>query len=243
MVAALGMVSMAGYLIDFQGGFNWGQYTQMSLHTSIGFVVAGSALGVTIIPRLRETEGRKFLLWPYEIILLTTMFFIDLQVPQGVAVGLLYVMPLLASWYFPNRKQIILVAVICNALIGLDVFLATESLDSEAVLYNRVISILAVWVAAVIFYYLKRISEQQQEADLKFKLAVEGTTAGIWDWISVDSNEEWWSPTFYQLLGYENDEIEASLDNFSAFLHPDDSEHTFRLVNRHLTKQAPFITE
>ena len=139
-------------------------------------------------------------------------------------------MPLLAAWGFSNRKQIIVVAIICNALIVVDVLVATKSLDSEAVFYNRIMSILAVWVAAGIFYYLKKISEQQKEADIKFKLAVEGTTAGVWDWMSVDSKKEWWSPKFYELLGYENDEIEASLDNFSAFLHPDDSEHTFKMV-------------
>lgn len=243
IVAALGLVSLAGYLIDAEGGFNWGRYTQMSLPTSLGFIIIGSALGVTGIPKRMYDEGRKFWLWPYEIILLTTVFLIDLQLPQGVAVGLLYVMPLLAAWGFSNRKQIIVVAIICNALIVVDVLVATKSLDSEAVFYNRIMSILAVWVAAGIFYYLKKISEQQKEADIKFKLAVEGTTAGMWDWISVDSNKEWWSPKFYELLGYENDEIEASLDNFSAFLHPDDSEHTFKMEERHFTKRTPFLTE
>jgi len=243
VVVAFGIVSLAGYLIDIEGGFSWGKYTQMALPTSVGFIIIGSAIGVAGIPRRIHFGGRKFSLWPYEIIILATVFLIDLQLPQGVAVGLLYVMPLLASWYFPNRSQILVVAVICNGLIALDVIVATESLDSQAVYYNRVVSVLAVWVAAAIFFYLKRISDQQKESDLKFKLAVEGTTAGIWDWISVDSNEEWWSPKFYQLLGYENNEIEASLDNFSSFLHPDDAPSTFKLVERHLTKRAPFIIE
>lgn len=242
-VAASGVVSLAGYLIDLDGGFSWGKYTQMAVHTSAGFVVVGSALGVTTIPKRMRIEGGKFSLWPYEVILLATVFLIDMQLPQGVAVGLLYVMPLLLSWYFPNRKQIVTVAVICNLLIMLDIFLATDTLDSEAVAYNRVMSVLAVWISASIFYYLKRVSEKQKESDLKFKLAVDGTTAGIWDWINVDEDEQWWSPKFYELLGLKNQEIEARISNLKELLHPEDLEYTFKLVQRHFEKKSPFLIE
>lgn len=217
LVFSVGLVSLTGYFIDVDGGYSWGRFTQMALHTSLGFVVSGIALGLTILPERIRTEQEKFNLWPYMVVVLLTVFLIDMQLPQGVAVGLLYVLPLLTSWYFHNRKQIIVVAIICNGLIALDVFLATESLDSEAVLYNRVMSVLAVWVAASIFYYLKRISERQKEADMKFKLAVQGTTAGIWDWISIEDNHQWWSPRFYQLLGYERANMKANLDNFKRF--------------------------
>ncbi|MCF8465265.1 MAG: hypothetical protein K9G41_10510 [Flavobacteriales bacterium] len=200
-VAALGFVSFAGYLIDMDGGFNWGRYTQMSLHTSFGFILAGSALGVTIIPKRRRIEKSKFLLWPFEIILLAMVFLIDLQIPQGVAVGLLYVMPLLAAWYFKDRRYILLVAVICNLLIVFDIMLATEYVaGKEAVMFNRIMSIVAVWIAAAIFYFLKKLSENQNETELKFKLAVEGTTAGIWDWKDVNQDEEWWSHSFINFL-------------------------------------------
>lgn len=242
-VASTGVVSLAGYLIDFDGGFNWGQYTQMALNTSVGFVLAGIAIGVTTIPYRMRNEGRKFRPWPYIIILLITVFLIDLQLPQGVAVGLLYVVPLLGSWYFRNRKHIITVAVLCNILIVLDILLATESLGSEAVLYNRVMSILAVWVSASIFYYLKRISEKQKEADLRFKLAVEGSAAGLWVWESIAEDIAWWSPKFYELMGYENNEIEASLSNFDNYLHPDDVELVHKLIGRHLTKKLPYNCE
>jgi PAS domain S-box-containing protein len=42
------------------------------------------------------------------------------------------------------------------------------------------------------------------------------------------------------LLGYDNNEIEASLDNFSALLHPDDAAETFEAVDSHFEKDEPF---
>ncbi len=243
VVTGLGIISLAGYAINFDGGFNWGQYTQMALHTSVGFLLAGGALGVTIIPKKRYLERSRFQLWPYVIILLVTVFFIDLQIPQGVAVGLLYVVPLLASWYFKNRKHILVVAVLCTVSIIIDILLATEYLPQEAISYNRFMSITAVWIAALIFYFLKRVYEKQREADMKFKLAVEGTTAGLWDWISVNEEQEWWSSQFYHLLGYEDQEIPSTLGTFKDLLHPEDQELTFKMVDRHLNKKSPFVVE
>ena len=93
------------------------------------------------------------------------------------------------------------------------------------------------------------ITEQikQQEAlinnEKRYNLAIKGTSAGIWDWIDINKKEEWWSPKFYELIGYENNEIEASLDSFSSLLHPDDSEATFNAVNEHMKRNVPFRKE
>lgn len=242
-VAGAGIVSLAGYAIELEGGFNWGQYTQMAIHTSFGFFIAGMALGITILPKRMRLERTRFSLWPYMIVLLITVFFIDLQIPQGVAVGLLYVMPLLASWYLTNRNHILWVAVICTGLVFADIQLAEDYLRSPSVTYNQTVSIVAIWVAALIFYFLRAVVDRQKEADLKFKLAVEGTTAGVWDWMDVESDEEWWSPQFYKLLGYENKAIPASVSSFSSLLHPDDKDRTFMMVDRHFTKRAAFLVE
>lgn len=81
------------------------------------------------------------------------------------------------------------------------------------------------------------------ESEIRFHTAVAGSSAGIWDWKDVNEEEEWWSPQFYKLLGYKDKEIEASLPNFSAALHPDDTERTFAAVEAHFTKKVPFDIE
>lgn len=81
------------------------------------------------------------------------------------------------------------------------------------------------------------------ESEKRFNLAVKGTTAGVWDWLDVSKEEEWWSPRFYELLGYEPSELTASVQTFRELLHPDDIEFTFKLVERHFEKKTPFTVE
>ena len=72
-----------------------------------------------------------------------------------------------------------------------------------------------------------------RESEERFSLAVEASNAGIWDWPDVDDDEQWWSPRWYELLGYEDREIEASYSNFLRFLHPDDLEKTKEATRVH----------
>ena len=89
----------------------------------------------------------------------------------------------------------------------------------------------------------KRTEKDLLESEFRYNLAIEGVSAGIWDWINVNDDAEWWSPKFYKLLGYENDEIEASLSNFEKMLHPDHQAATSAALEAHFTRDEPFIIE
>lgn len=90
----------------------------------------------------------------------------------------------------------------------------------------------------------RKLAEQKVEkSNQRFRLIVQGTGAGIWDWMDVNSTEEWWSPKFYELLGYEFEEIEPNLKTFESLLHPDDREQTFAKVEEHFKHDGPFSAE
>ena len=59
-----------------------------------------------------------------------------------------------------------------------------------------------------------------------FDLFLQHTTEGVWDWVDLDAQEQWWSPRFYELLGYRDQEIESSLDTFERLLHSEDAVQT-----------------
>ena len=90
---------------------------------------------------------------------------------------------------------------------------------------------------------LRSAEEEGKQAEERLKLTVAGSNDGMWDWPDVNRDEEWWSPRWYELLGYENGEVEASLSNFKAFLHPDDLEGTAESIRAHFEEHAPFDTE
>ena len=70
-----------------------------------------------------------------------------------------------------------------------------------------------------------------------------GTTAGVWDWLDVNTTNVWWSPQFYTLLGYHAAELIPSFDSFNTLLHPLDHERTYKMLNEHLTKGTPYNIE
>lgn len=79
-----------------------------------------------------------------------------------------------------------------------------------------------------------------QESETRLTLAVNGINEGIWDWMDVSQDDEWWSPHFYELLGYMPNEIPATLTTFKRLLHPDDHPSTFQALHDHFHTQAPF---
>ena len=72
---------------------------------------------------------------------------------------------------------------------------------------------------------------------------MDGADICIWDWMDIDKKEQWWSPEFYNTLGYEEEEIEANIDNFKSLLHPDDVEIVFGAMNDHLNTGVPISLE
>ncbi|MEY4756983.1 MAG: hypothetical protein RJA34_1881, partial [Pseudomonadota bacterium] len=55
----------------------------------------------------------------------------------------------------------------------------------------------------------------------RLSLAVEGGNDGLWDWMNVNSPEQWWSPSYYALLGYTPEELPATTASFLSIQHPD----------------------
>lgn len=82
-----------------------------------------------------------------------------------------------------------------------------------------------------------RLSEE------RFHLAAQGASVGIWDWVDVAGDEEWWSPQFYRLIGYTPEELPASLTAFADLLHPSDHKDTFAMVEAHFAGTSPFRLE
>ena len=89
----------------------------------------------------------------------------------------------------------------------------------------------------------KEAEEALRLSEERFALAADGSSAGIWDWIDVTQNAEWWSPIFYELIGYKPDELDSTLENFRLLLHPEDRDRTFELVQSHFENHTPYKTE
>lgn len=72
-----------------------------------------------------------------------------------------------------------------------------------------------------------------KESELRWKFAVDGRGDGLWDW-NVKTNEVYFSPKWKSMLGFKEDEIEASLDEWKNRVHPEDLEKVYEDINEHM---------
>jgi PAS domain S-box-containing protein len=82
-----------------------------------------------------------------------------------------------------------------------------------------------------------------RESEERFRLAADGASVGIWDWVDINAETEIWSDQFYRLIGYAPDELPASLTAFGELVHPDDKAATFAAIDAHFTERKPFEIE
>lgn len=77
-----------------------------------------------------------------------------------------------------------------------------------------------------------RTSDVSKNIDLlkhHYDCALNQSNVGLWVWLDIENDISWWSDSFYDMLGYETNEISPSMKNFIELVHP---EHIDGLSNR-----------
>lgn len=74
----------------------------------------------------------------------------------------------------------------------------------------------------------------------RIKHALNSVSVGIWQW-DIKTGNEWWTDTFYTMLGYEPGELEPSYHTFITELaHPDHVERIEKAIASHLEHQTEY---
>ncbi|MBW1792809.1 MAG: PAS domain S-box protein, partial [Deltaproteobacteria bacterium] len=75
----------------------------------------------------------------------------------------------------------------------------------------------------------------------RLNLAIEGSDLGMWDW-NIATNDAYFSPRYFTMLGYGPDELPHSLDTWTKLLHPDDLELVKgKIASSFASKPADYI--
>ncbi len=65
----------------------------------------------------------------------------------------------------------------------------------------------------------------------RFRLLMESSEYGIWDW-DLRADKLYLSPQWKQQLGYQDDELENTLETFGRLLHPDDRDRILAKIDQ-----------
>ncbi len=86
-------------------------------------------------------------------------------------------------------------------------------------------------------------SQELKSSRERFRMAVEGTRAGLYEWNKA-SGSMYLGPYFKMLLGYEENDLgDLTFDGFRAMIHPDDLSRFETSLERHLKNKEPYQTE
>lgn len=97
-------------------------------------------------------------------------------------------------------------------------------------------------------YVAADISDRKQaEADLRasearWQFALEGPGDGVWDW-NLQTNSLFLSRQWKAMLGYDEDEVGNSLEEWSSRVHPDDLEQCYVNLQRHFDGETPIYLD
>ena len=75
---------------------------------------------------------------------------------------------------------------------------------------------------------------EQRANELRWKYAIEGNGDGLWDW-NLQTNEVFFSKQWKLMLGFQEDEIDSTLEEWEKRVHPEDLKDVYNDIEEHLS--------
>jgi len=91
----------------------------------------------------------------------------------------------------------------------------------------------------------RKMEDDLKESKIRFNLATLATRDGIWDWYDTtnEKEEQYWSPQFYDLLGYQKNEISSNHHQILSMIHPEDLQRVKEAFKKHFDSDAVYDIE
>ncbi|MCF8225425.1 MAG: PAS domain S-box protein [Bacteroidales bacterium] len=89
----------------------------------------------------------------------------------------------------------------------------------------------------------RKAARSTELSEERLKLAIEATSLGYWDW-DLETNEIFYSPIYFRMLGYDPDELPHELDTWYGLLHPEDKGFVLNSIDKSIkTNRSHFEIE
>lgn len=164
------------------------------------------------------------------IVLAATIFIFDTFSPFGMAVAVLYVIVVLISANFCDRRGLLMVAVACAALTFL-AFTVSHGTDYESSSFARcLVSLAAIAIAAILALKNKATENALRRSEAYLSEAQRLSHTGSFSW-NVDTGDILWSDETYRIFALDPSVL-PTLSIIIDRVHPDDRDDVRRLLRR-----------
>jgi len=92
--------------------------------------------------------------------------------------------------------------------------------------------ILALW------YKSLKQQEEVRKIEKRWQYAIEGSNQGLWDW-DAQTNRTFITHRWKEMLGYADDEIGETFEEWGNYIHPKDKELVFDAISKHFSGLTP----
>jgi PAS domain S-box-containing protein len=89
---------------------------------------------------------------------------------------------------------------------------------------------------------IKLVEEALEESEERYALTISAVNDGLWDW-NVLTGNAYFSPIYYQMLGYHDKEFPASFESFESLVHPADIGQVKKKIQDHVDKGEGYSME
>ncbi len=117
-----------------------------------------------------------------------------------------------------------------------------EESKKDIVTIFIVSSFLLIFLIFILIYFLKQkkdLAKKLQKSNERFELAMDTTKDGLWDWNPI-TNKVYFSKAWKEMLGYEENEIQEDLKEWSSRVHPDEIDRALEDIQKHLRAETDF---
>ncbi len=97
------------------------------------------------------------------IVSLAVIIFIDTLTPVGVAIGVMYIVPVGLTMFSSGKRMTYAVALASSVLDPLGYFIAPPGAGPYYALFNRSIALIAIWVMAVLIVQRKNAEVEDRD--------------------------------------------------------------------------------
>ena len=203
----------------------------------LGFEGYGMAVNAAGVEELSAAKAIPVAGWFLAVVMPTAEAFApihDMQQRMLWATIFLSLLTGALTWWMMQRQ----LAPMLSAAYALTL-LATKDLPIEALPITRQDEIGAM--IGGFNHLLETLGKRNAallDSEFRWKFAIEGAGDGLWDW-NVLASTVFFSPRWKEMLGFTQDEIGCSLDEWSKRVHPDDLAGAMADVKAHLAGLTP----